>query len=67
MVLMSVAAADVANSEAAQLEQASTMPAAASLTTAEAEAKLTKDPLAVQIKNDISRYLGGGDEYKEWS
>lgn len=24
-------------------------------------------PLAVQIKADVDRYLGGGEEYKEWS
>ena len=24
-------------------------------------------PLFVQLKNDASRYLGGGEEYKEWS
>lgn len=58
---------NVANSEAAQLEQAGSMPSAVTMTAEEKEKQLKKDPLAVQIKNDVNRYLGSGDEYKEWS
>lgn len=59
--------ANVANSEAAQLEQAGNMPSAKAMTPEEKEKLLKKDPLAVQIKNDINRYLGSGDEYQAWS
>lgn len=59
--------ANTANSEASQLEQAGNMPDADMLTAEQKEKKLKKDPLAVQIKNDVNRYLGSGDEYKAWS
>lgn len=29
--------------------------------------KVNKAPLSTQIKDDVSRYLGGGKEYEEWS
>src|SRR5699024_6162175 len=43
------------------------MPSAKAMTPEEKEKLLKKDPLAVQIKNDINRYLGSGDEYQAWS
>jgi len=58
---------NTANSEAAQLEQSGSMPDADNMTPAQKEKNLKKDPLAVQIQNDVNRYLGSGDEYKAWS
>lgn len=54
----------MANSEAQQLADAGKMPAVK-----EGEAPKTPDvtPVAVQIQNDVKRYLGSGPEYQEWS
>lgn len=56
-----------AKSEAEQLAQADEMPSAEQITGTSTVPTLKDDPLSIQIKKDVSRYLGGGEEYKEWS
>lgn len=59
--------APIAVSEAEQLVQADNMPSADTLRGNNTTPTLKDDPLSVQLKKDVSRYLGAGQEYQDWS